>query len=134
MKLLIDTNILFDHLAKRNPYRHEAATLLKMAEAYIVPITVNNLYYGTRKSLKKEAVLEYIDLLMTFLRITPFRPETVRTAVTSGFPDFEDGLQYASALEAGCSVIVTRNKKDFKKSRLPVLSAGEFLEQFPWKR
>ena len=43
------------------------------------------------------------------------------------FPDFEDGLQYYSAIENQIDVIITRNKKDFKNSKIPVLSTKEFL-------
>jgi len=43
------------------------------------------------------------------------------------FPDFEDGLQYYSAIENSVDIIITRNKKDFKRSKLPVLTAKEFL-------
>jgi len=43
------------------------------------------------------------------------------------FADFEDGLQYYTALESNIDVILTRNKKDFKYSRIPVLTAKEYL-------
>ena len=43
------------------------------------------------------------------------------------FPDFEDGLQYYSAIENQIEIIITRNKKDFKNSKIPVLTAKEFL-------
>lgn len=43
------------------------------------------------------------------------------------FTDFEDGLQYYSAIENHIDIIITRNKKDFKNSRIPVLTAKEFL-------
>ncbi len=45
------------------------------------------------------------------------------------FPDFEDGLQYYSAIEHSVDIIITRNKKDFKKSKLPVFTAKEYLAQ-----
>jgi predicted nucleic acid-binding protein len=43
------------------------------------------------------------------------------------FSDFEDGLQYYSALENNVDIILTRNKKDFKNSKIPVLTAKEYL-------
>jgi len=45
----------------------------------------------------------------------------------TNFTDFEDGLQYYSAIENEIDVIITRNKKDFKNSKIPVLTAKEFL-------
>ena len=43
------------------------------------------------------------------------------------FPDFEDGLQYYSAIENDIEIIITRNRKDFKNSKLPLLTAKEYL-------
>ncbi len=45
------------------------------------------------------------------------------------FPDFEDGLQYYSAIENNVDIILTRNKKDFKNSKIPVLTAKEYLSK-----
>ena len=45
----------------------------------------------------------------------------------TNFKDFEDGIQYYTALEAQCELIVTRNLKDFKKSTIPVMSPKEYL-------
>ena len=45
----------------------------------------------------------------------------------SDFNDFEDALQYYSAIENGIEIIITRNLKDFQKSKILVLTA----EQFP---
>jgi hypothetical protein len=44
------------------------------------------------------------------------------------FSDFEDGLQYFSAIENGQDLIITRNLKDFKHSKLPVMTAKQFIE------
>ena len=44
------------------------------------------------------------------------------------FSDFEDGLQYYTAIENEQELIITRNLKDFKNSRLPVMTAGQFIE------
>ena len=51
----------------------------------------------------------------------------VGKGLNSAFSDFEDSLQYYCALQAKCSIIITRNGKDFKDSRLPVMTAGEYL-------
>jgi len=48
----------------------------------------------------------------------------------SPFKDFEDAMQYFSALSEGCDVIITRNKKDFAESKIQVLEPQEFLDSF----
>jgi len=42
--------------------------------------------------------------------------------------DFEDGLQYFTAIDHNKELIITRNLNDFKASKLPVMPARPFLE------
>ncbi len=44
------------------------------------------------------------------------------------FADFEDGLQYFTAIENGQELIITRNLKDFKNSKLPAMTAKQFID------
>ncbi len=48
-------------------------------------------------------------------------------ALVSDFKDFEDGIQYHTALENDLDMIISRNKRDFKNSKLPVFTASEYL-------
>lgn len=62
------------------------------------------------------------------VEILPLDDKLVELALSDGaFSDFEDGLQYYSALENKIDVIITRNKKDFKNAKIPVLTAKEYL-------
>jgi hypothetical protein len=55
----------------------------------------------------------------------------VLAALDSKFTDFEDALQYFSAVNSNkIDAIITRNIKDFKKSALPVFTPNEFLATF----
>ena len=45
------------------------------------------------------------------------------------FKDFEDGIQYYTALESQSELIITRNLKDFKNARIPVFSPKEYLSK-----
>ena len=55
--------------------------------------------------------------------------QTIKNALSSGFPDFEDSIQYFSAVNSKkINVIITRNIKDFKKSEIPVMTPGDFLK------
>ena len=52
----------------------------------------------------------------------------INKAVNSGFDDFEDGVQYISAKStAKISLIVSRAKKGFKNSTIPVMDAEQAL-------
>ena len=50
-------------------------------------------------------------------------------ALSGKFKDFEDALPEAGAVAGHCDLIITRNVGDFKPSRIPVISPGEFLLQ-----
>lgn len=57
----------------------------------------------------------------------------VTQALSSEFLDFEDAMQYFSAKEWGADMIITRNKKDFKNSHIPVYEPMEYLAIFDRK-
>ncbi|PCE63885.1 type II toxin-antitoxin system VapC family toxin [Sediminicola luteus] len=132
-RLLIDTNIVIDLLSKRDKFYDEAADLFSRADKKELRLTISSLSFANtnyilsklkspkeaREILRKFKVL--VELLSLDDKITDLALSDER------FPDFEDGLQYYSALENGIDIIITRNKKDFKNSKIPVLSAKEFL-------
>ncbi len=132
-RLLIDTNIVIDLLSKRDKFYDEAADLFSRADKKELELTISSLTFANtnyilsklksakeaRKILRKFKVL--VELLSLDDKITEL------ALSDDSFPDFEDGLQYYSAIENQIDVIITRNKKDFKNSKIPVLTAKEFL-------
>ena len=55
--------------------------------------------------------------------------DIVNKSLQSDFTDFEDAIQYYSALtNQNIECIVTRNTKDYKKSVLPVMTPREVLK------
>ena len=62
--------------------------------------------------------------LVTVLSITD---KVIELALTSDFKDFEDAIQYYSAIENNIKVLLTRNLKDYKSALIPVLTAEQFL-------
>ncbi|UCS91948.1 PIN domain-containing protein [Echinicola marina] len=131
--LLIDTNIIIDLLAKRDEFYSEAAQLFSLADKKEIKLKISSLsfantnYILTRLKSAKEAreILRKFKVLVDILNLDD---RIIELAISDEkFPDFEDGLQYYSAIENPVDIIITRNKKDFKKSKLPVLTAKEFL-------
>ncbi len=134
-KLLIDTNVVIDLLAKREEFYSEAATLFSLADRKEVTLTISSLtfantnYVLSKLATTKEA-REILRKFKVLVEILSLDDRIIELALSDQkFQDFEDGLQYYSALENSVDVIVTRNKKDFKKSKLPVLTAKEYLAQ-----
>ena len=132
-RLLIDTNIVMDLLSKREKFYDEAAALFSRAEKKELVLTITSLtfantnYILTKLKSAKEAreILRKFKVLVELLNLDDKIAELALS--DESFPDFEDGLQYYSAIENQIDVIITRNKKDFKNSKIPVLSTKEFL-------
>ena len=132
-RLLIDTNIVMDLLSKREKFYYEAADLFSRADKKELVLTITSLtfantnYILTKLKSAKEAreILRKFKVLVELLNLDDKITELALS--DESFPDFEDGLQYYSAIENQIDVIITRNKKDFKNSKIPVLSTKEFL-------
>ncbi|MFZ1360283.1 MAG: PIN domain-containing protein [Saprospiraceae bacterium] len=132
-RLLIYTNIVMDLLSKREKFYDEAADLFSRADKKELVLTISSLtfantnYILTKLKSAKEAreILRKFKVLVELLNLDDKVTELALS--DESFPDFEDGLQYYSAIENQIDVIITRNKKDFKNSKIPVLSTKEFL-------
>lgn len=130
-KLFLDTNIVIDLLDKREPFCYDAVRLFTMAYNKKVQLLVSPMTYATTSFLlRKHGTAEVRRLLNNFRllsRVTTANERTVDESLISQFVDFEDALQYYSALTAKADAIITRNKKDFANSKIPVMTADEYL-------
>lgn len=132
-RLLIDTNIVIDLLSKRDKFYDEAADLFSRADKKELQLTISSLTFANTnyilsklKSPKEaRAILRKFKVLVELLSLDDKITELALS--DDDFTDFEDALQYYSAIENQVEAIITRNKKDFKKSKIPVLTANEFL-------
>ena len=132
--LFIDTDVIIDFLIDRKPFSREAAIIFTLIEqrklkGHISSLTFSNLYYVLRKFESHNKVISKLDSLSKLGIILKVDDQTIRNAITSGFRDFEDSIQYFCALESRkIDVIITRNIKDYRSSELPVMSPGDFLK------
>lgn len=135
MKLFWDTNIMFDFLGERDPFYISAAKIATLADKREITIIVSALSYSTISYLltKYESLEKIKDKLRKFKvisKICELDELIIEKGLNSDFSDFEDSLQYHSALRTECDIIITRNGKDFKKSQIPVMTPDEFLNSF----
>ncbi len=132
MKVFIDTNILLDVLSRREPFYTEAATVWSLAETgeiegLVSAISFNNIYYIVRK-LKDRATAETaLRFLRDVFRIVAPDEQIINQSIDAGFSDFEDAVQFHSAIRSKASYLITRNPADFPRSPISILSPGEFL-------
>ncbi|WP_374507296.1 type II toxin-antitoxin system VapC family toxin [Flavobacterium sp.] len=133
-KVFVDTNIVIDLLAKREPYYKEAQDLFTLSdkkeiELQISSLTFANAYYSIVKHYKAVDAKKYLLKFKVLVTILPLDDKAIELALASDFADFEDGLQYFIAMDNESDILITRNKKDFKTSKIPVMTAGEYLNR-----
>lgn len=127
----LDTNVVVDFLAGRQPFATDAAVLFDAAVAgnckvYISALSYHKIWYILRQSHPPAGTLRLLNHLEEIIGIAPVSAGAVRQALSSGIKDFEDALQYFCALEMDTiDVLITRNTKDFKESILAVMTPAE---------
>ncbi len=133
MKVFLDTNIVIDLLDKREPFYIDAVKLFTLAYQKKITLFVSPMTYATASYLLrkhgKEGMRKLLNNFRQLSQITTADERVVDAALASSFDDYEDALQYYSALTRNADVIVTRNKKDFTSASIPVLSPAELLKQ-----
>jgi predicted nucleic acid-binding protein len=136
VRVFLDTNVLLDVLSEREPFWRPAARVWSLAEsgrleAFVSAISYNNCFYIVRKHVGQARAYEALRILRDVFRPVPLTEQVLHQALDGGFSDFEDAIQYFSALQARAEVLLTRNPDDYPKPALSVLSPIEFLAVHP---
>ena len=132
MKAFLDTNIMLDFLGERDQFYLSAAKIATLADKGKIEIVVSALSYATVSYFlaKFEGLEKTKDKLRKFKvisKICDLDEKIIEKGLNSDFSDYEDSLQYFSALRLDCDILVTRNVKDFKGAQIPVMTPDEFL-------
>ncbi|MBW6490443.1 MAG: PIN domain-containing protein [Lentimicrobium sp.] len=132
-KVFIDTDVIIDFLTDRKPYSMEAAKIFSLIDekkitAYASSLSFSNLYYVLRKFGTHKKVIASLRELADLLEILKVDDDTIKSTLGSDFKDFEDAVQYFTALSCKkTDCIITRNIKDYKDISLPVMTPETFL-------
>ena len=131
-KLFVDTDVILDLLGQRIPHFHFSAVLftfaeMKKLELYTSPLILANTVYILRKQLGNDEAKKALRKLRILMHIIDSSEAVVDKALNSDFSDFEDAIQYYTALEHGISVILTRNLRDYKNASVIVQTPEAFL-------
>lgn len=134
MKVLIDTNIILDVLCNRKEFVEEATRVFKLCETkkitgYISALSITNIIYIMRKELSVEKIKEIIEKLFLIFEIVDLKADDLKCASTLNFKDYEDAIQSAQAYRTKSSYIITRNIKDYNKSKVTAIMPSELIEQ-----
>lgn len=128
-RVLVDTDLLLE----RQPF-FPAATRLFQAfeegklEGFVSSLAFANLFYVLRKHIGGPRAITILRKLRLITSVLTVEEKTIDRALASTFSDFEDAIQYYSALEVGLDAIVTRNDRDYKSAAIAVVTAEACLE------
>ena len=131
--LFLDTNIILDLLANRMPFYTEAAKLFSLADKKKINLSISALCLADANYIlsKQNPEMEVRKILRKFkvlVNVLPLDDKISDLALNSDFRDFEDAIQYFTAIENDQDLIITRNQPSFKESKIPVMTAGEFIK------
>lgn len=134
-RVFIDTNIFLDILFRREQFVDDALSIFDMAvDGQIVllisDLSIANIKYITRKEISTEEFYNLIQIFRPIFTIVPLGAEVIDKAISLRASDFEDALQYFSAVQAEADCLVTRNIKDFAFADMEVLDSKTFVDKY----
>ncbi|UTC46453.1 PIN domain-containing protein [Treponema vincentii] len=132
-KIFVDSDIVLDVLCKRDPYYEYAAKVFSLADmkkltVYTTSLVVANVYYILCKAIGIEKSKEALRKLRLLVKIISVEEREVDLALNSSFSDFEDALQYYTAVKHGMETLLTRNIKDYKEKDLIIQTPEQFIK------
>jgi len=133
-KLFVDSDVVIDFFTDREPHVNPASELFELNEQgnvklYLSAVSINNIYYIVRRFLGHKKTLEVVETLTEMTEIVGTTKKEIIQALKTNFTDYEDSVQYSSALTIkDLDAIVTRNIKDFRSSSIAVMTPLNFLK------
>jgi predicted nucleic acid-binding protein len=132
-KVFVDTDIVLDLLSYREPFYTHSAYLFSEADKGKTKICVSslsfsNLNYILSRQYSADQARKKLLKFKTLVTVLAVTDKEVELALSSDFKDFEDGLQYFTAIENNIKTLLTRNLKDYKSAEIPVMTAEQFLK------
>lgn len=132
MVLLIDANIILDVLLNRREFVKDSSMIWKLCETgkakgYVSALTFANLVYIMRKQLNPEETENVFRKLSLIFDFTDLSVSDLTRAAELNWKDFEDAVQSVTAERVHADYIITRNVRDFSRSRVIAFTPTELL-------
>jgi len=132
-KLFVDSDVVIDYFTDRGPNANSASELFELNEKgsikiYLSAVSIINIYYIVRRFLGHKKTMEVIEILTEMTEIVATSKKEIIQALHNNFTDYEDSVQYSSALTIKeLDGIITRNIKDYKNASIAVMTPLNFL-------
>ncbi len=132
-RVFVDSDIILDLLGGREPFYKFSAELFSISDKgkiklHVSSLSFANLNYILSKQFSSEQARKKLLKFKTLVTVLAVTDKIVDLSLASDFKDFEDGLQYFSAIENGINLLLTRNLKDYKSAEISVMTAEQFLK------
>jgi len=134
MNVFLDTNVVIDFMGERDGFFDDASAIFSMIvdgsiHASVSSLTIINCAYILKKAFGSDVMLEKLDQLCQILDIMPIAKEQVQNAISLKPYDYEDAVQYLSALPYHPDMVITRDKKGFNDLDILVMTPAEFIQK-----
>jgi len=134
VKVLIDTNIILDVALARNPFYPESLQVVslvyeKRIEGYISASTISDVYYVLRKQIGRGLALDFLRRIRTICQIATVNDAAIVIAMKANFSDFEDAIQYGTAVVNQLDAIGTRNYLDFPVVTPRIITPSDLIQE-----
>jgi predicted nucleic acid-binding protein len=130
-RIFLDTNLLLDFVLDRKPFSDQVEEVIASRHThkkrlFASTLSFANVAYVVRKADKNP--FETVEDLFEWIEVVSLTKNEFELSFKSNFKDFEDALQFYSALSIKADVIITRDVKDFFHATIPVHSPLQFLK------
>ena len=131
--VFVDSDVILDVILDRKPFVYYSQHFLGLIESnafkgYTSSLILANCHYIVSNKKNKATADKSIQHLRSILNILPFTDKEISESLSSGFKDFEDGIQYYIALNNSIDMIVTRNSADYHVGTIKIVTPAGIIE------
>lgn len=131
-KIFLDSDVILDLLTEREPHFAAARELFLLIQdkkvlAHTSPVVIANIFYILNRHFSREKAISSLIKVKSLVNVLSCGDAEIELALSSGFKDFEDSIQYYTALAHGIDIILTRNVKDYKSANINVSTPLEYI-------
>ena len=133
MRVLLDTNIVYDILCKR-PFDEDGLLQLKIMHAFgdvelwASAKSFTDLFYLMRQELESPAAHDLLEDSLSWLKACSVDEGDIKQALKACWHDFKDSLVNVCAEKVKADYLITRDEKGFRNASIPHGTASEFME------
>ena len=134
-RLFVDSDVILDLVLHREDHFQFAQNLFdqyQLGQCALITssIVLANMNFIIRKLHDVKFANSSVLFVNKHFKIIDANNDDIENSIQSKFSDFEDGVQYFSALRSKkIDVLVTRNVKDYKHALLPVFTPKQWCKR-----